>query len=100
MPTPLQAPDTAHNLELLMQRHQALIAQQRNAFTLRTHRALSWLQRAEAAGGDDDVAFVCLWIAFNAAYAQDLGDGVSGTSERQAFRNFMADVCALDQKKP
>ena len=99
MPTPLQAPDTAHNLELLMQRHQALIAQQRNAFTLRTHRALSWLQRAEAAGGDDDVAFVCLWIAFNAAYAQDLGNDVSGTSERQAFRNFMADVCALDQNK-
>lgn len=99
MPTPLQAPDTTHSLELLMQRHQALIAQQRNAFTLRTHRALSWLQRAEAAGEDDDVAFVCLWIAFNAAYAQDLGNGVGGTSERQAFRNFMADVCALDQNK-
>ena len=35
------------------------------------HRALSWLQRAEAAGEDDDVAFVCLWIAFNAAYADE-----------------------------
>ena len=64
------------------------------------HRALSWLQRAEAAGDDDDVAFVCLWIAFNAAYAQDLGQGTGGgTSERQAFRNFMADVCALDKAK-
>jgi hypothetical protein len=63
------------------------------------HRALSWLQRAEAAGDDDDVAFVCLWIAFNAAYAQDLGQGTGSTSERQAFRNFMADVCALDQGK-
>ena len=64
------------------------------------HRALSWLQRAEAAGDDDDVAFVCLWIGFNAAYAQDLGHGAGGdTSERQAFRNFMADVCALDAGK-
>lgn len=87
-------------LAALAKRHQAQATQQRSPFTLRMHRALSWLQRAEAAGEDDDVAFVCLWIAFNAAYAQDLGDGTSGgTSERQAFRNFMADVCALDRGK-
>jgi hypothetical protein len=83
----------------LNKRHQAQITQHRSPFTLRMHRALSWLQRAEAAGEDDDVAFVCLWIAFNAAYAQDLGQGTGSTSERQAFRNFMADVCALDQGK-
>ena len=83
----------------LNKRHQAQITQHRTPFTLRMHRALSWLQRAEAAGEDDDVAFVCLWIAFNAAYAQDLGQGTGSTSERQAFRNFMADVCALDQGK-
>ena len=35
----------------------------------RTPFSLSWLQRAEAAGEDGDVAFICLWIAFNAAYA-------------------------------
>lgn len=63
------------------------------------HRALSWLQRAEAAGKDDDVGFVCLWIAFNAAYAQDTPAGMVSTSERLAFRNFMADVCALDKSK-
>lgn len=46
------------------------------------------------------MAFICLWIAFNAAYAQDLGDGASGgTSERQTFRNFMGEVCALDKGK-
>ena len=83
----------------LNKRHQAQITQHRSPFTLRMHRALSWLQRAEAAGEDDDVAFVCLWIAFNAAYAQDLGQGTGSTSERQAFRNVMADVCALDQGK-
>lgn len=86
-------------LATLAQRHQALAALQRSGFTLRMHRALSWLQRAEAAEGDDDVAFVCLWIAFNAAYAQDLGEGASGTSERQAFRNFMAELCVLDKGK-
>lgn len=94
---PLSA--TTPNLAALVQRHQALIAQQRNAFTLRMHRALSWLQRAEAAGTDDDVAFVCLWIAFNAAYAQDLGSRVDNASERQTFRNFVDQVCQLDAEK-
>ncbi len=94
------SPTMTHSLATLAARHQAQISQQRSPFTLRMHRALSWLQRAEAAGEDDDVAFVCLWIAFNAAYAQDLGDGAGGgTSERQAFRNFMSDVCALDKSK-
>lgn len=93
-------PSHATVLATLAKRHQAEITQQRTPFTLRIHRALSWLQRAEAEGEDNDVAFISLWIAFNAAYAQDLGDGASGgTSERQAFRNFMADVCALDAGK-
>lgn len=99
MPTPHPPPDTAHSLAALVQRRQAQITQQRTPFTLRIHRALSWLQRAEVAGEDDDVAFVCLWIAFNAAYAQDMADGVDGTTERQAFRNFMGDVCRLDSSK-
>ncbi len=81
-------------LNTLIQQHQTQAALQRTPFTLRMHRALSWLQRAEAAGDDDDVAFVCLWIAFNAAYAQDMGDGMA--SERQTFRNFVGDVCRLD----
>ena len=89
------APPT--DLHPLLQRHQALVAQQRSPFTLRMHRALSWLQRAEAAGEDDDVGFVCLWIAFNAAYAQDLGHGA--VPEQQAFRNFVGDVCRLDADK-
>ena len=58
---------TLATLATLAQRHQAQIAQQRTPFTLRMHRALSWLQRAEAAGSDDDIAFISLWIGFNAA---------------------------------
>jgi hypothetical protein len=63
------------------------------------HRALSWMQRAEAAGGDDDMAFVCLWIAFNAAYAQDAAGGMDNASERQTFRDFVGQVCRLDTDK-
>ena len=89
----------AIQLAALVQRHQALVAVQRNAFTLRMHRALSWLQRAQAEKGDDDVAFVCLWIGFNAAYAQDTGSSTDNASERQTFRSFVAEVCGLDKDK-
>lgn len=41
--------------------------------TLRVHRSLSWLQRAEQAD-DPDGRFVFLWIAFNAAYATDIDE--------------------------
>lgn len=54
----------------LTRHHKSLATQARTPFTLRMHRALSWLQRAEAAGDDHDVGFICLWIAFNAAYAR------------------------------
>ena len=61
-------------------------------FSLRVHRALSWLRRAEAAGDDDDIAFICQWIAFNAVYAQD----VDGFSEQQGvFRQLVQQVCDL-----
>lgn len=79
--------------------HLSQPVEKRSPFSLRMHRAKSWLQRAEAANEDEDMAFVCLWIAFNAAYAQDSTGGVSTTSERQAFRNFMGDLCALDKNK-
>lgn len=38
--------------------------------SLRVHRALSWLLRAEFCD-DLDRQFLFLWIAFNAVYAQD-----------------------------
>lgn len=79
----------------LVERHQTLVAQGRTGLTLRMHRALSWLKRAEAAAGDDDVAFICLWIAFNAAYAQEL----EGGSEKALFKQFMRRVCDLDHSR-
>jgi hypothetical protein len=91
-------PAPATLLAALVERHQSLATQSRTPFTLRMHRALSWLQRAEAAGGDDDVAFICLWIAFNAAYAQDMG-GQAAAPEQQRFRAFVAQACALDRDK-
>lgn len=61
---------------------------------LRVHRALSWLGRAEEEGGDQDVQFILLWIGFNAAYAGDLREELSG--ERKNFRNFFEALVSLD----
>src|SRR3546814_1947124 len=59
--------------------HENLKAKQRELrgnfpepLTLRVHRALSWLRRAEAEQTDEDVRFILLWIGFNAAYAGDV----------------------------
>jgi len=38
---------------------------------LRVHRALSWLDRSEQCTDDYDGKFIFLWIAFNAAYANE-----------------------------
>ena len=42
------------------------------ALSLRVHRALSWLDRAEKETEDIDAKFIFLWVAFNAAYANEI----------------------------
>lgn len=63
---------------------------------LRVHRALSWLDRAEQAEGDQDAQFIFLWIAFNAAYANEIDDNHRFT-EQETFRNFIDRLCQLDE---
>lgn len=65
--------------------------------TLRLHRALSWLNRAEQAE-DVDGRFIFLWIAFNSAYATDI-DEEYRLSEQATFRAFLEKLCTLDQAK-
>jgi len=64
---------------------------------LRVHRALSWLGRAEREAEDFDARFIFLWIAFNAAYANELPDRVR-FSEQGVFANFVKRIVALDEK--
>lgn len=63
---------------------------------LRIHRALSWLNRAEQCE-DLDGRFVFLWIAFNAAYANELGD--ISVSESDLFDHFLERLIDLDKSK-
>ncbi|MFT4747768.1 MAG: hypothetical protein ACI8XG_001851 [Congregibacter sp.] len=65
--------------------------------SLRVHRALSWLHRAESCENDLDGQFIFLWISFNAAYAQDLAS--LNLSEAATFSKFVTKICDLDQNK-
>ena len=65
--------------------------------TLRVHRSLSWLQRAEQTD-DSDGRFVFLWIAFNAAYATDIDENCR-LSEQETFRAFLRKLCDLDRER-
>lgn len=66
---------------------------------LRVHRAISWIGRAEACHGDDDARFVFLWIAFNAAYADEREFQSIPQGERAAFLDFFGRLSALDKEK-
>ena len=57
----------------LKRRHRQERDSQPTNLSLRLHRALSWLNRAEQAE-DDDGRFIFLWIAFNAAYATEIDE--------------------------
>jgi hypothetical protein len=82
--------------DTLKQRHREV----RNGYpanlNLRIHRALSWWQRAGQCD-DDDGRFIFLWIAFNAAYAQDLSENFR-SSARASFRAFFEKLCGLDRE--
>jgi hypothetical protein len=64
--------------------------------SLRVHRALSWLNRAEQPGDDPDGRFIFLWIAFNAAYATEIDERFR-LSEQETFRNFLQKLVELDK---
>jgi len=64
------------------------------ALTLRVHRSISWLGRAEDELGDIDVKFVLLWVGFNAAYADEIQAEVTG--ERGLFKAYFDILVSLD----
>ncbi|MDF3918393.1 HEPN domain-containing protein [Salinicola salarius] len=78
----------------LKQRHRQERDSQPVNLSLRLHRALSWLNRAEQVE-DDDGHFIFLWIAFNAAYATEIDERYR-LSEQATFREFLKKLCDLD----
>lgn len=69
--------------------------------TLRVHRSLSWLRRAQAETSDLDVRFILLWIGFNAAYAGDIEASAASPApegERGLFQAFFSTLVRFDSR--
>ena len=64
-------------------------------FSLRIHRSISWVGRAERETDDHAAAFLFLWIAFNAAYGGDR----FAVGERDAFETFFRRLNRLDGER-
>jgi hypothetical protein len=82
--------------ERLKQRQRAERHTHNENLALRTHRSLSWLNRAKQAE-DLDGQFIFLWIAFNAAYATEIDERMR-LSEQETFKAFLNKLCELDQQ--
>jgi len=63
--------------------------------SLRVHRAPSWLNRAEQCE-DEDGRFIFLWIAFNAAYANEFGE--YRELESKTFNRFLKRLLELGRE--
>ena len=82
----------------LKKRHRATRDDMPEALNLRIHRALSWIKRAAVCEPDPDARFIFLWIAFNAAYAQEIPQHLR-LSELESFTTFLRKLHALDSDK-
>lgn len=65
-----------------------------DTLNLRIHRALSWFNHAEQMT-DLDSRFIFYWIAFNAAYAQNISE--ASESESKQYNDFFVMLCSLDK---
>ena len=89
---------TLNSSELYRRRHETE-ANLPEHLTLRIHRSLSWLERAEKQT-DDDSAFIFYWLAFNALYARERIDHVElMESERDILGQYFEKITLLDEDR-
>ena len=77
----------------LKEKHRQVRESQPEGLRMRIHRALSWLARAERETDDLDGRFIFLWVALNAAYAEEFG---FEKVERVKAREFLGKLLACD----
>ena len=68
------------------------------AFSLRIHRGLSWVQRAEKEINDPDASFIFYWIAFNSAYSAIQTSQYFDT-ERRIYKDFFEKILKYDKNE-
>ena len=90
--------DARFSHQVLKTRQRGIRDQFPQSLSLRVHRALSWLYRAEQELEDQDARIIFLWVAFNAAYANDIADRRQ-LSERKLFIGFLGRLIESDTEK-
>ena len=85
------------NFLALKARHRDLRQEFEEVFSIRLHRALSWLERAEQEHNDHDAGFIFYWISFNANYSIEQTSDNRQT-EGQQFRDFFNLIISVDDK--
>ena len=86
-----------NNYSTLKQKHRARRENFPNDLSVRIHRALSWLERAEKEISDPDASFIFHWISFNAAYSGNISEE-QGYSEKSAFYSFFEQISKHDER--
>ena len=99
--TQAKGPPSLVNPAALKQKQRALRDGFPQPLTLRVHRALSCLMRADAEREDRDIKFILLWIGINAVYAGDV-EASAGTNapegERALSQAFYVTLVNFDNK--
>lgn len=83
----------------LKEKQRAIRASFPETMGLRVHRSISWICRAEACGDDHDARFIFLWIAFNAAYADEREFQSIVPGERATFVDYFGKLVARDGER-
>jgi hypothetical protein len=69
-----------------------------NEFSIRIHRSLSWIGRAEKKDEDIDARFIFYWIAFNSAYSAIQTSQYFDT-ERRIYKDFFEKILKYDKNE-
>ena len=69
-----------------------------NDFSIRIHRSLSWINRAEKKDEDIDSRFIFYWIAFNSAYSAIQTSQYFDT-ERRIYKDFFEKILKYDKNE-
>ena len=67
-------------------------------FSIRIHRSLSWIGRAEKKNEDIDARFIFYWIAFNSAYSAIQTSQYFDT-ERRIYKDFFEKILKYDKNE-
>lgn len=89
---------TSLNFSKLKEIHRLKRENYTDEFSIRIHRSLSWIDRAEKKDEDIDARFIFYWIAFNSAYSAIQSSNYFDT-ERRVYKDFFEKILTHDQNE-